>query len=199
MKNFNEALAMAKANFMKYDSYKQHVMDLLAQQQITSGEPTQAMLDYTQLNVARMTRVEKTTQLSARLLEKSKHAQPFYFVVITEGWCGDAAQLGGIFNQIAAANNTECYYVLRDKNLPLMDLFLTNGTSRSIPIVLCINKSTDDLLWHWGPRPATAQAVLDELKLQNVDMEIQKQELHAWYAKDKAHSTFSELELKFEL
>jgi Thioredoxin len=195
--NFNDALKAAQPNFMQYDAYKNVVIDLLAQQQITSGEPTQDMLDYTQLNVARMTRVEKTTQLPDSLLEKSKSAQPFYFVVITEGWCGDAAQLGGIFNQIAAANNTNCYYVLRDKNLDLMDLFLTNGTSRSIPIVLCINKNTDELLWHWGPRPAPAQVLLDDLKAQNADMDLQKQELHAWYAKDKAASTISELLLKF--
>jgi hypothetical protein len=197
MTNFNKALLAAQPNFMQYDAYKKLVIDLLAKQQITSGEPTQDMLDYTELNVARMTRVEKTTQLPDSLLEKSKHTEPFYFVVITEGWCGDAAQLGGIFNQIAAANNSECFFVLRDKNLALMDLFLTNGVSRSIPIVLCINKNTDELLWHWGPRPAPAQAVLDELKAQNADMELQKLELHAWYAKDKAQSTFAELLLKF--
>jgi hypothetical protein len=198
MADFNAVLDASKANFMTYSTYKDLVADLLAQGKITSGEPTADMLDYTTVNLARMNRVEKTTQLSASILEKSSNKN-FYFVVITEGWCGDAAQLGGIFNHIASANNTDCFYVLRDENLPLMDLFLTNGVSRSIPIVLCIEKSTDKLLWHWGPRPKPAQDVLNELKAAGADTEEQKQKLHAWYGKDRGISALAELEAKFEM
>jgi hypothetical protein len=140
-----------------------------------------------------MLRVEKTAKISDALeLMLSKFAGTRLYI-ITEGWCGDAAQLVPFFTKLAKAAGIDAYIALRDQNLHLMDLFLTNGTSRSIPIVICIDASTLTYLWHWGPRPLAAQILLDKFKVDNVDMHVQKTELHKWYAQNKLQDVQQEI------
>ena len=57
-------------------------------------------------------------------------------------------------------SNINLQLVLRDENLELMDLFLTNG-GRSIPKLIALDKDLN-ILFTWGPRPQTAtNMVLD--------------------------------------
>jgi hypothetical protein len=79
-------------------------------------------------------------------------------------------------------------FVLRDENLELMDLFLTNG-GRSIPKLIALDKN-NNVLKTWGPRPSFANKMVTEYKAKNGNLDAQfKQDLQVWYNKDKGKST----------
>jgi uncharacterized protein (DUF2126 family) len=82
-------------------------------------------------------------------------------------------------------------YILRDENLEIMDMFLT-GTGRSIPIFILIDEK-GKVLGHYGPRPRKAQELISQLKADYADMDVIKEKLHLWYARDK----HQELEMEF--
>ena len=50
--------------------------------------------------------------------------------------------------------------LLRDQNLELMDQYLTNGTSRAIPIFVFIDQNGNERAV-WGPRAETVQHFVD--------------------------------------
>lgn len=82
-------------------------------------------------------------------------------IVITEDWCGDAMMNTPILLKIAEAANMEVRMILRDQNLELMDQYLTNGTARSIPIFIFIDKNGEEKAV-WGPRAAKVQEFVME-------------------------------------
>ena len=84
-------------------------------------------------------------------------------IVITEDWCGDAMMNIPILLNISEAANIETRMVLRDQNLELMDQYLTNGTARSIPIIIFINDAGEEVT-KWGPRAPEVQGFADELR-----------------------------------
>ncbi|WP_449539815.1 thioredoxin family protein [Ferdinandcohnia sp. Marseille-Q9671] len=84
-------------------------------------------------------------------------------VVLTADWCGDAMVNLPILMRIADEALMETRYLIRDENLELMDQYLTNGTARSIPIIIFVNKEFEEVA-KWGPRSPEAQRVADELK-----------------------------------
>ncbi|HLX65600.1 MAG TPA: thioredoxin family protein, partial [Puia sp.] len=76
-----------------YDAYKQLVEDLLAAGKATGPQQSEAMVHYSQLNVQRMHRVEKTIQILPEVKEQLlRVSRPQTWLVLSEGWCGDAAQ-----------------------------------------------------------------------------------------------------------
>lgn len=81
-------------------------------------------------------------------------------IVLTEDWCGDALVNNPILVKIAEASNIEVRFLLRDQNLELMDQYLTNGTSRSIPIFIFIDQNGDEQAV-WGPRAQKIQKLVD--------------------------------------
>ncbi|QDP40946.1 thioredoxin family protein [Radiobacillus deserti] len=82
-------------------------------------------------------------------------------IVLTEDWCGDAMMNIPILLRIAEQANIEVRILERDQNLELMDQYLTNGKSRSIPIFIFINQSGDEVA-KWGPRAPKIQAFVDD-------------------------------------
>ena len=109
--------------------------------------------------------------------------------MLTEGWCGDAAQNLPVINKMADLNeNITLKIVLRDENLDLMDLFLTNG-GRAIPKLIALDKD-NNLLDTWGPRPAVATKMVADYKTKHGALDAQlKEDLQVWYNKDKGKST----------
>lgn len=177
-----------------YPEYRNLINDLLADGKTTGPDSSEAMLHYTKMNVQRMNRVDKTARLTNEILEALQMLNGTYrFLVISEGWCGDAAQIVPVINKIAEGSNgkIELKLVLRDQHLELMDAHLTNG-GRAIPIVLVLNEE-GSLIHQWGPRPAVLQALLKDWKKETTDMVILAERLHGWYAKDKTLSTQAEL------
>ena len=130
------------------------------------------------LNDRRMKRLDKTIKISEETIQEfQKVKQPQTWLVLTEGWCGDAAQNLPILDKIASDTaNIDLKIVLRDENLDLMDLFLTNG-GRSIPKLIALDKD-NNVLDFWGPRPTIATKMVADYKEKNDTLDPQfKQDL----------------------
>jgi len=190
MVNYSEIF---NAQGMDYQTYRALVDQLLLEGKAT-GDVTYD-LHYTKMNVQRMSRVDKTASLTEELTATIDQLKTNYkFLVITEGWCGDAAQIVPVFNKIATASlgKIDLKFVLRDKNLPLIDAHLTNG-GRAIPVLIILDEKADQVLATWAPRPQVLQELLKEWKKETSEMPILAEKLHGWYAKDKTLSTQAEL------
>ncbi len=178
-----------------YDTYKNLVTNLLADNKVTGFVQSEALVAYTKLNMYRMHRIEKTIQLAPEVktvVESITTSQKW--LVLTEGWCGDAAQVIPVLNAMAVLNkNVQLSFLLRDENPELMDQYLTNGVSRSIPKLIVYNSSNNEELFNWGPRPAEIQRKFYEMKQEGLPYDDIKEEIHRWYAKDHTFSTQSEL------
>lgn len=171
-----------------YDEYRDMIDQLLSEGKTTGENHSDSMLHFTKMNVHRMKRHDKRTDLNDELIEKLEGVNDeWIWLVLTEAWCGDAAQSLPIINKMAEANdNITLRLILRDENLELMDQFLHNGRSRSIPKLICINAETFDVVGDWGPRPQKAQELYDSLR-NDTDLKYQEvaERLHKWYANDK--------------
>lgn len=180
---------------LTYANYRELVNQLLAEAKTTGEDHSEEMLHYTKMNVQRMNRVEKTTILNDALLNTVAQIKGKYrFLVITEGWCGDAAQIVPVIAKLVsiAPDHFDLKLVLRDQNLPLIDAHLTNG-GRAIPVLLVLNEAGELALPKWGPRPANLQSLLTSWKAESTDMQLIAEKLHGWYAKDKTQSIQEEL------
>lgn len=82
-------------------------------------------------------------------------------IAITEDWCGDAMLNVPVLLKMAEASDMQVRMILRDENLELMDQYLTNGKSRSIPIFIFIDEAGNEVA-KWGPRAETLQQFIDE-------------------------------------
>ncbi|WP_153796344.1 thioredoxin family protein [Foetidibacter luteolus] len=179
---------------LDYSAYRQLIDDLLELGKSTSPVQSPALTEYTKLNVARMNRLDKTTTLLPEFQETiAKIDNKQIWLVLTEGWCGDAAQTVPVFAKIAAQNsNIELKFLLREENPELMDLYLYKGMSKSIPKLIVLNGEGEEL-FNWGPRPQKVQQLFDVLKMQQAPYDIIKEKIHGWYAKDKTISVQQEL------
>ena len=183
-------------NAYSYESYRQLIDDKFADRKTTGPDHSEMMLNYTSLNMARMKRLDKKSRISEETKAILKNIKtPLTWLVITEGWCGDAAQIVPVLQHMALENkNINLRFILRDENLPIIDAFLTNN-ARSIPKVIVLNSNTLEVFGSWGPRPAEVQkivmdakkrakAIEDQELRQEINQEASKQ-LHLWYAKNK--------------
>ena len=179
-----------------YAEYRTMLDELLARNQTTGPKQTPELVQYTKLNIQRMHRWDKTAMLNEHLVEKLKGVQDkWIWLILTEGWCGDAAQSIPVLVKMAAVNdNISVKLLLRDENLELMNQYLTNG-ARSIPKLICLQASTLTEIGTWGPRPAVLQAMVMEYKKNpQVPYSQFTETVHAWYAKDKAQQLQQEFE-----
>ena len=174
---------------ISYTGYRNLVRNLLTEGKSTGPEQSKDLTNYSMLNDRRMKRLDKTIKISKDTIQEFKKVkQPQTWLVLTEGWCGDAAQNLPILNKIASGTaNIDFKIVLRDENLDLMDLFLTNG-GRSIPKLVALDKD-NNVLYLWGPRPAIDTKMVVAYKEKNGALDPQfKQDLQVWYNKDKGKS-----------
>ncbi|HWK02961.1 MAG TPA: thioredoxin family protein [Puia sp.] len=172
---------------LSYDAYKQLVDDLLAAGKATGTNHSEAFLHYSHLNQQRMHRLEKTIvllpEVKSSILSISR---PQTWLVLTEGWCGDAAQSLPVMQALVSLNPLiRLRMLLRDENLELMDQYLTNGVSRSIPKLIAMDTDSLTELFTWGPRPAPLQQLFYRMKADGMDYDPIKEELQRWYNTDK--------------
>lgn len=171
-----------------YKEYRDLIEELLEVQKTTGENHSEVRLHHSTMNHFRMDRLDKYAELNPELEEKLKNLQRKYiWLVITEGWSGDAAQNLPIINKMAEITpNIELRLYLRDENLELIDQFLTDGRSRSIPKLICIDANSREVIGTWGPRPETAQEIAKDLKSVSESSSREGAErLHKWYADDK--------------
>jgi hypothetical protein len=173
-----------------YKAYRDLIKKLLFEEKSTGLEQSNALLEYSRLNDKRMDRLDKTLTISEETMNSLNQLKSnITFLVIAEGWCGDAAQIVPILNKIAeASEKIDLKIVLRDENEELMNKFLTNG-SKSIPKTILLD-SENKVISSWGPRPSVATKMVQDYKESNgvLDAEFKKN-LQLWYNKDKGFST----------
>lgn len=106
-------------------------------------------------------------------------------MVITESWCGDSAQNLPVISKIARLNsNIALRIILRDSNLDIMDNYLTNGVSRSIPILVAFDMDGNEI-FRWGPRPKPAMQLVKKFRERGIVKEEYYKKLHLWCGRNK--------------
>jgi hypothetical protein len=188
-------VAKALFNSHSYSEYRKLVSDLLLEGKSTGNEQSEDLTHYSTLNETRMNRLDKTIKITEENSLKLKSLNSEYiWLVISEGWCGDAAQLLPIINKMAVeSGKIDLRIVLRDENEELMKLFLTNK-NKAIPILIVVDKETGSVLGKWGPRPkGAADLIIDYKKEFGVIDETAKTNLQLWYLHDKGLSTQEEI------
>ncbi|WP_299063162.1 thioredoxin family protein [uncultured Polaribacter sp.] len=189
-----EIIENSLKNTISYAEYRNLVSNLLEEGKATGPIQSEALTNYSLLNDKRMKRLDKTIKISEETIsEFQKVTAPQTWLVITEGWCGDAAQNIPVLQKIAdTTDKVDLRIVLRDENLPLMDLFLTNG-GRSIPKLIALDKD-NNVINTWGPRPSTATKMVADYKEKNGTIDAQfKQDLQVWYNKNKGKNVQEDL------
>lgn len=178
-----------------YPEYEKLIDNLLAENKTTGPNQHPKLVKFTEVNQHRMVRIAKTMQLLPEVHQALDQLnRNLLWVVLTEAWCGDAAQNIPVMAKIADASGgkIELKLLLRDENPELMDQYLTNNT-RSIPKLICLDATTGQELGTWGPRPVKAQELVEVLK---ANPEVTKEEfinsVQVWYAKDRTISTQQE-------
>jgi hypothetical protein len=151
-------------NAMDYDSYRNLVNELLLQGKTTGPKQSEQLTQYATRNVSTMNAIENTIQVDPEIeLLINSVTHPQTWLVLTEGWCKDAAHTVPVLNAMAKLNsNIELKLLLRDDNLDLMDQYLTNGTSRSIPRLIAVDSDIREELFNWGPGPEITQSKADD-------------------------------------
>lgn len=116
----------------------------------------------------------------------------WHLLALSEDWCGDAVNLlPPIARWADSVPNVDLRILGRDDNLDIMDAHLTNGRSRSIPIVIVYDADFREVGW-WGPRPDALQKWVMEEGME-LDKDARYREIRRWYARDRGVTTLTEI------
>jgi hypothetical protein len=181
-------------NGMNYREYIQSIVnDIAAANTGTLSNEENEVVEYKKLNLQRSSRIERTYEAAKELellIQNIKDKQ--LWMVITEGWCGDSAQILPYIVKMAELNsNIDLRILLRDSNPDIMDLYLTNGT-RSIPRLVAFDLEGKEL-FTWGPRPKALQSLILQWKSEGIVKPELYEKVHLWYSRDKG----KEIEAEF--
>lgn len=91
---------------------------------------------------------------------KNKHLR---VLALAEPWCGHCMLNIPILLLLVEATNMPVRFFHRDENLELMDQYLTNGKSRTIPIFIFIDEDGNEVT-KWGPIAEKTKQFVDEYK-----------------------------------
>ena len=188
-------IKQALENSFSYADYRKKVTNLIAEGKSTGHTQSEDLLKYSELNETRMNRLQKTIEVTPETKSKLQNLDKKYiWLVLSEGWCGDAAQIVPVIHKMAeATDKVELKIALRDDNDALMQHFLTNG-GKAIPKLIVLDAETLEVVLDWGPRPHGAkQLILDYKAAHGVVDEPAKIELQKWYLHDKGISIQNEI------
>lgn len=174
-------------NRLTFQQYLELFKNKILSEGISESNPKST--ETLKLNLQRVKRVQQTYKVNEKLYEKIKDIdQPQSWILLTEDWCGDSAQTIPYIASFAELNPLiDLSILLRDENPEIMDLYLTDGTKRSIPKLIAFNLEGNEL-FQWGARPKEAQALVDKAKADGKTKEQFLTELHLWYSRDKGKS-----------
>lgn len=181
-----------KAFFNQAITYDQYLQDF--SNSLKSLEAKQYS-QYLPLNWQRTSRLNQQITLSPAIAATLTHINtPIRWLAIVEHWCGDVSQSLPVIAKMAqtAQVHIDLRLAYRDQIPVLMDAHLTNGTSRSIPLLIQLDEDYG-VTGTWGPRPAEAQALVKKLKSDPSTAANYAEELHRWYAHDRQQSIQTEL------
>ena len=180
---------------LTYNQYFELTEQLVNDGRTTGLDQSEAMVEYTKLNLHRMNRLNKTISIGAELSEKLRNMTcPIHWALLTETWCGDAAQNVPILAKMAElAPSIELRLLLRDEHLDIMDKFLTNG-GRAIPKLIILDASMN-VIGTWGPRPKEVQdMVMENKRTGGMPYSEFAKAVQKWYAQDKGVFLQKEME-----
>lgn len=179
---------------MDYAAYCALLGQLMAEGKTTGNDQSESMVAYAKNNIKRMNEREQID-----LSEKTKRVarsvnKPVLLLLLAEGWCGDVAQNLPTIAKIAAQNPDfiSLRILLRDENLPIMDMYLTNG-ARAIPKMVVLRNDDMQEIGVWGPRPTAAQDLLLKLKQEQMPMKEIYAHINNWYEDDQTHTLQAEM------
>jgi hypothetical protein len=155
------------------------------EKEMNDGTAT-TMAEKLPINWQRTSRINKHLILDDDSIEELQNlVHKRYWLVLTEHWCGDSAQIVPVMNKIAETSNgkIELRLIYRDQNLSLMNEHLTLGV-KSIPKLIQLNTNFE-VTGEYGPRPAIAQKLVMDMKSNPLTAPKYSEELHKWYAKDQ--------------
>lgn len=177
---------------MTIAEYNNYFEDILEQKHVQPPYNNKDYVNYVKLNKTRTKRWEKKGEILPDAKEVIKAIDsPQTWVLITEPWCGDAANLVPLIDKLASLNpNITLQIQLRDSDSEI-DNYLTNG-GKSIPKLIARDKGGNDI-FTWGPRPAEAQGLAKELKESNAPLSEKMSTLLTWYREDNGVSMQKEI------
>ena len=90
---------------MSYEEYRRLIDAFIIVGKSTAKNESESLLEYSKLNVVRMNRLDKSIEINPELLAliQTVHT-PQTWLVLTEGWCGDAAQIIPLFHKLEQLN-----------------------------------------------------------------------------------------------
>lgn len=186
----NEINSIYKLTKFDYKDYFEKGVDfetyLAKMEDEAAVKAIDGLLAYVPMNLQRVNRIIKTYEISPALKSAIQEIQhKINWLVITENWCGDAAQIVPVMHKIASISEGKINLrlIYRDEHLPLIDAHLT-GNSRSIPKLIQLDTHFN-LTAIWGPRPNEAQQLVLDLKKNPATADKYSEELHKWYAQNK--------------
>lgn len=118
--------------------------------------------------------------------------EPRHLLAITYDGCGDGVDLLPWIARMAEASpKLELRVLERDEHLDVMDRYLTDGRSRSVPVVIVLDQDFREVGW-WGPRPRELQAWVTGPGMELPPKERYR-EVRRWYARDRGRTTMAEV------
>ena len=193
--NKTELVIQSLDGAIDYYDYRSLVEENVVNGTSIGPERNEALTNYTLLNHARMKRLDKTIKIQREIQEKFKSFNGDQtWLVITESWCGDAAQSMPVMNHLAELSSAiDLKVVLRDENPELMYAFLTDGTL-SIPKLIVFDNKTQEVVTDWGPRPSIPTQLVKDYKAVHGKLSAEfKQDLQVWYNRDKSENVIDDL------
>jgi len=151
--------------------------------------PDETKFNYTKLNLHRSQRIKKVYQPDPALeILITRISRPMIWMALTEDWCGDSAQNLPYIDIMVSLNKIIDFRILeRDKNLDIIDLYLTNGKSRSIPKLVAFDLGGNEL-FRWGPQPKELLQLVQQWKSEGKSKDELNEALHLWYGRNRGKS-----------
>jgi hypothetical protein len=177
---------------MNLQEYRTLFTEILTGKVSEAPYDDEGYINYVKLNQSRMKRWTRQgviePELATAIMTIDK---PQKWVLITEPWCGDAANSIPFIEKMAALNpNITVEVQLRDSDSEI-DTYLTNG-GKSIPKLIARDANRNDI-FTWGPRPAEAQALVQKQKTSNASIDEKYVAVLHWYKEDNGKAIQTEL------
>ena len=127
----------------------------------------------------------------------SNYVKPLKVLILGEDWCGDVVQsLPPIIRMLERSSAIEYRIFKRDESPDIMDKYLTDGVTKSIPYLVFMDSSLNEV-GTWGPRPTDCQAIMRDNK-GKIPMDQIYPQLRAWYKENGNGPLIREIREKLE-
>ena len=178
-----------------YPEFRALLGQLAAEHRTTGPDQTPGLIRYTDQNQAHLDRGYALPLLPALEEHLRQLPRPEQWLLLGEAWCGDTAHTLPVLAHLAARSEgrVSLHVLLRSDHPAVMAAYQTNGKN-SIPKLIRRDAETGADLGTWGPRPAVAQALSQQLHgdpLLHTNQIVKT--MNAWYADDAGQSVQQEL------